>query len=154
MAESPGYKNLLRFLNDCQAEYLIVGGHAVMKYTEPLYTKDLDIWINASAQNSERVLRALAQFGAPLTQDKITAETFRQPDVVYQIGVAPVRVDVLTSITGVPFADAWGRRVEGSLFGVAVWFLSAEDLVRNKESTGRGSDVKHLKRFRRDETGH
>jgi len=99
MAENPHYKELLQLLNQFEVEYLIVGGHAVMKYGEPRYTKDLDVWIRNSAQNSIRVVAALKQFGAPLEQDGITAETFTGTQVVSQIGVAPVRVDILTEIT-------------------------------------------------------
>jgi len=106
MAENPHYKELLQLLNEFQVEYLIVGGFAVMKYGEPRYTKGLDIWVNNSAQNSRRVVRALKKFGAPLDHDGITPETFTERQVVYQIGIAPVRVDILTEITGVKFADA------------------------------------------------
>jgi hypothetical protein len=76
MAESPHYKELLRLLDECQVEYLIVGGYAVMKYTEPRYTKDQDIWIRNSPENSRRLFQALAKFGAPLNHDGITPETF------------------------------------------------------------------------------
>src|SRR5258708_2251566 len=110
MAEAPHYKELLQLLREHHVEYLIVGGYAVMKYTEPRYTKDLDVWVNNSAQNSARVFDALVKFGAPLKHDGITPETFTQNSVVYQIGVAPVRIDFLTHITGVEFADAWRGR--------------------------------------------
>jgi hypothetical protein len=88
MAESPHYKELLQLLNEFEVEYLIVGGYAVMKYGEPRYTKDLDVWVRNSAQNSIRVVAALKQFGAPLEHDGINAETFTGKQVVYQIGVA------------------------------------------------------------------
>src|SRR5215471_14384024 len=98
MAESPHYKELLRILNDYEVEYLIVGGYAVMKYTEPRYTKDLDVWVHNSSQNSVRLFHALAKFGAPLKHDGVTPETFTHEKIVYQIGVAPVRIDILTNI--------------------------------------------------------
>jgi len=110
MAEKPHYRELLQLLNDFEVEYLIVGGYAVMKYGEPRYTKDLDVWVRNSAPNSIRVVAALKQFGAPLDHDGITAETFTGKQVVYQIGVAPVRVDILTEITAVEFSDACKRR--------------------------------------------
>src|SRR3981189_295593 len=94
MAESPHYRELLQLLNEFEVEYLIVGGFAVMKYGEPRYTKDLDVWVHNSAQNSIRVVAALKQFRAPLDHDGINAETFTGKQVVYQIGVAPVRVDI------------------------------------------------------------
>src|SRR5277367_2285383 len=111
MAENPRYRELLLLLNELEVEYLIVGGFAVMKYGEPRYTKDLDVWVSNSAQNSGRVVAALKKFGAPLDHDRITADTFTDKQLVYQIGVAPVRIDILTGITGVEFRDAWTKRV-------------------------------------------
>ena len=111
MAESPEYRELLQLLNEFEVDYLIVGGFAVMKYGEPRYTKDLDVWIHNSLPNCIRVIGALKKFGAPLDNDGITAETFSGKQVVYQIGIAPVRIDILTAITGVEFADAWKNKV-------------------------------------------
>src|SRR5215470_8462316 len=124
MAENPHYKELLQHLNEFQVEYLIVGGFAVMKYGEPRYTKDLDIWVNCSAENSHRVVAALNKFGAPLSSDGVTVETFVGKQVVYQIGVAPVRIDILTEITGVEFSNAWKNRIPSTLFGIPVHFIS------------------------------
>src|SRR5258708_2875036 len=145
MAENPHYRELLQLLNEFDVEYLIVGGYAVMKYGEPRYTKDLDVWVYNSPQNSLRVVGALKKFGAPLDFDGITAETFSQKQVVYQIGIAPVRVDILTEITGVEFPDAWEKRVASTFFGVPVNFISLDDLVANKQALGRSSDLKDLK---------
>ncbi len=134
MAENPHYKELLQVLNEYQVEYLIVGGFAVMKYGEPRYTKDLDVWVHNVPENAVRVVEALKKFGAPLDHDGITAETFTG-QVVYQIGVAPVRIDILTEITGVSFADAWVRKVASTFSGVPVHFISLDDLIK-QESTG------------------
>ena len=146
MAENPHYKELLQLLNEFEVEYLIVGGFAVMKYSEPRYTKDLDIWVHNSRQNSLRVVEALRKFGAPIDHDKVTAETFTNKQVVYQIGIAPVRIDILTDITGVKFPDAWRKRVASTFFGMPVHFISLDDLVANKQALGRSSDLKDLKR--------
>ena len=146
MAESPHYKELLQLLNDFEVEYLIVGGFAVMKYSEPRYTKDLDVWVHNSRQNALRVIEALKEFGAPLEHDKVTSETFTDKQVVYQIGIAPVRIDILTEITGVKFPAAWSNRVRGTFFGVPVHFISLDDLLTNKQALGRSSDLKDLKR--------
>jgi predicted nucleotidyltransferase len=135
----------LKLLNEFEVEYLIVGGFAVMKYGEPRYTKDLDVWVHNSAQNSLRVVGALKKFGAPLEHDGITSETFTGKQVVYQIGIAPVRIDILTEITGVQFPDSWGKRVASTFFGVPVNFISLDDLVTNKKALGRSSDLKDLK---------
>ena len=145
MAENPHYKELLQLLNEFEVEYLIVGGFAVMKYGEPRYTKDLDVWVHNSRQNSLRLVEALKKFGAPLAHDAITAETFAKKQVVYQIGVAPVRIDILTEITGVEFSNAWKKRVASTFFGVPVHFISLDDLVTNKKALGRSSDLKDLK---------
>jgi hypothetical protein len=144
MAENPHYRELLLLLNEFKAEYLIVGGFAVMKYGEPRYTKDLDVWVHNSPQNSLRVIEALKKFGAPLEHDGITAETFAEKQVVYQIGVAPVRIDILTEITGVQFSNAWTKRVASTFFGVPAHFISLDDLVTNKQALGRSSDLKDL----------
>src|SRR5882672_6317026 len=128
MAENPHYRELLQLLNEFQVEYLIVGGFAVMKYGEPRYTKDLDLWVHNSSENSLRVVDALRKFGAPLDHDGITARTFTEKQVVYQIGIAPVRIDILTEITGVEFSDAWRKRVASTFFSVPVHFIALGDL--------------------------
>ena len=87
MAESPHYRELLRTLNEFEVEYLVVGGYAVMKYTEPRYTNDLDLWVDNSRRNSVRLYDALAKFGAPLHKDGVTPETFTKESIEYQIGV-------------------------------------------------------------------
>ena len=144
MAENPHYKELLQLLNQFDVEYLIVGGYAIMKYGEPRYTKDLDVWVHNSAQNSVRVVEALKKFGAPLDHDGINSETFAGKQVVYQIGVAPVRIDILTEITSVDFREAWKKRVASSFFGVPVHFISLNDLLTNKRALGRHSDLTDL----------
>ena len=149
MAENPHYKELLQRLNEFEVRYLIVGGYAIMKYTEPRFTKDLDIWVENSAENSLRVFEALKRFGAPLEFDKINPETFTRGDLTYQIGIAPVRIDILTHITGVEFSAAWRDRVIGSIFGVPVHFISLDQLIANKQATGRSSDLEQLKHIRK-----
>jgi hypothetical protein len=146
MAQNPDYKELLLLLNESNVEYLIVGGFAVMKYGEPRYTKDLDLWVHNSRENSGRVVQALKKFGAPIERDRIDPATFEEKQVVYQIGIAPVRIDILTSITGVEFSDAWKRRVPSTFFGVPVHFISLDDLTANKRAMGRSSDLKDLRR--------
>ena len=146
MAENPDYKELLQLLNEFKVDYLIVGGYAVMKYSEPRYTKDLDVWVHNSVPNSLRLVKALEKFGAPLEQDEITAETFAEKQIVYQIGIAPVRIDILTQITGVEFPDAWTNRVPSTFFGVPAHFISQADLETNKRALGRASDLEDLKR--------
>ena len=147
MAENPDYKELLQLLTEFDVRYLIVGGYAIMKYAEPHYTKDLEIWIENSAENSLHLFEVLKRFGAPLESDKITPATFTQSDLTYQIGIAPVRIDILTRITNVQFPDAWEKRVSGTMFSVPVHFLSLDDLITNKQATGRSSDLEQLRKI-------
>ena|SRR5256885_587218 len=116
-----------------------------MKYGEPRYTKDLDVWVHNSPENSHRVVVALKKFGAPLEQDGITGDTFTQKQLVYQIGIAPVRIDILTEITGIEFSSAWEKRVASTFFGIPVQFISLEDLTANKRALGRLSDLRDLR---------
>ena len=103
------YRDLLKTLNAAGVRYLVVGAYAVMAHTEPRYTKDLDVWVDPAEANAHAVFLALAEFGAPL--QGITAWDFTQPETFYQLGVSPVRVDILTSLSGIEFAAAWERRV-------------------------------------------
>lgn len=147
MADSPDFKELLHRFNEKKAEYLIVGGYAVMKYTEPRFTKDLDVWIRNSPENAAKVYEALAEFGAPLQKDGLVPEDFTSEDMTYQIGVTPVRIDVLTRISGIQFAQAWTNRVAGTFFGLTVYFISLDDLIINKKAAGRTSDLEQLELF-------
>ena len=144
----PTLQRTLQLFNEFEVEYLSVGGFAVMKYGEPRYTKDLDVWVHSSSQNSLRLIAALKKFGAPLEHDGITARTFTEP-VVYQIGIDPVRIDILTEITGVKFPGAWTRRVASTFFGVPVNFISLDNLITNKRALGRDSDLKDLRQNRK-----
>ena len=147
MADSPDLKELLRAFNEKKAEYLIVGGYAVMKYTEPRFTKDLDVWIRNSPENAAKVYEALAEFGAPLQKDALLPKDFTSEDMTYQIGVAPVRIDILTRISGIQFPEAWQNRVAGTFFGLPVYFISLSDLITNKKAAGRSSDLEQLELF-------
>jgi hypothetical protein len=124
-----------------------------MKYTEPRYTKDLDVWVETSAENSSRVFKALKEFGAPVESDNITPDTFTCTEITYQIGIAPIRIDILTQITGVDFSAAWKNRVKGTIFGISVPFISLHHLIANKKATGRSSDLEQLEHIskRRDQ---
>ena len=115
------------------------GGYAVMLYTEPRYTKDLDIWVEPTQENAQKVFLALAEFGAPLAG--MAPTEFAQPDVIYQLGMPPSRIDVLTSITGVRFADAWAGKTVASFGDLQVYFIGTADLIQNKRATGRPTDL-------------
>jgi predicted nucleotidyltransferase len=141
------YRDLLKSLNAAKVRYLIVGGYAVMVHAEPYYTKDLDIWIDRSQSNAEAVFRALREFGAPLRE--IGVQDFTEPDVFYQVGIEPVRVDVMTSVAGLDFDPAWARRKVVDFDGELAAALSLEDLITSKEAAGRATDRQHLRRLRK-----
>ncbi len=133
---------MLSALSDAGAEFLVVGAHAVAFHGQPRATGDLDLWIRPTTNNAKRVRTALETFGAPLFN--LTIEDLRTPELVFQIGVVPCRIDILTSITGVEFGPAWSRRVETDIEGVRVCVLGRQDLLRNKQATGRVKDLLDL----------
>ena len=120
-------------------EYLVVGAYALAAHGLPRATGDIDIWVRPTPDNAERVLRALRAFGAPLLD--LAREDLLRPDTAFQIVVAPGRIDLLTGLTGLTFEEAWPARITTSIEGVAVPVIGREDLLRNKEATGRPQDV-------------
>jgi hypothetical protein len=120
-------------------EYLVVGAYALAAHGRVRATGDLDVWVRPTAVNAKLVMEALAAFGAPL-QD-LTAQDLTQPGVVFQIGVAPLRIDVLTSIDGVGFDEAWDERLHANFAGQAIPVLSTRHLIRNKRAVGRMQDL-------------
>jgi predicted nucleotidyltransferase len=140
-------KQLLLAFNAHGVEYLVVGGWAVGFYSDPRSTKDIDLFIRSEVGNSEAVFHALAEFGAPLTG--LTPADFRDnPNSVFQVGHVPVRADILQSIDGVDFDEAWPHRVEVSLEGVPVHVVSAEHLIQNKLASGRLRDLADVEAIR------
>lgn len=132
------FHDLLQAFIDHDVRFLIVGAYALAVYGRPRATGDLDIWIASEPANAARAYRALAQFGAPLHD--LTEADLATPGVVFQIGVAPARIDLLTRISGVTFEDAWPRRIQGSYGELAVPVLGREDFLINKRATGRIKD--------------
>lgn len=118
---------------------MVIGGYAVIQYGEPRFTKDLDIWIKADPANAAAVYRALKEFGAPLAG--LTEADFAEEGYFYQMGVPPVRVDVLMSVTGLTFEQAWGRRVDVPFDDLKVTFIAKEDLIIIKRASGRPQDL-------------
>jgi predicted nucleotidyltransferase len=129
----------LKIFNDNQVEYLIVGGYAVIRYTEPRYTKDIDLWVRADKQNAAAVFKALKDFGAPLSG--MSENDFAYEGYFYQVGIPPVRIDILMSITGLKFDEAWNQRVETDFDGVKANFISREDLITAKLAAGRPQEI-------------
>lgn len=130
---------MLSALSAAGVEFLVVGAHALAAHGVPRATGDLDLWVRATAENAERVWGALEHFGAPLHD--LTMDDLARPDVVFQIGVVPQRIDLLTSITGVTFDDAWENRVHVEIGELEVPVLGRSELVRNKRAVGRTRDL-------------
>lgn len=133
------FVEMLSALNETGADFLIVGAHAVAAHGHPRATGDLDIWVRSTSENAQRVLRALGEFGAPLSN--LSLEDLSHPNTVFQIGVSPCRIDILTSITGVDFAKAWTNKIEIQVEGLTVFCIGKNDLLHNKKATGRPQDL-------------
>lgn len=148
LRSSGDFRELLSLFNAEKVRYLIVGGFALAHYGRPRYTKDLDIWVDRSEENARRVFRALTKFGAPL--ENLSYRDFSEPEVVFQVGVEPLRIDLLTDITGVQFEGAWSRR-ESSMYGVVpVQVIGKDDYIANKRASGRPSDLRDIEALLED----
>ncbi len=147
MATNPDFKDLFVALGDAGADYLIVGAHAVMFYTEPRSTKDVDVWVRPTPDNAVRVYHALAVFGAPLAD--VSPDDFSVAGTIFQIGIAPNRIDVLTSIDGVDFDEAWATKVDASYGGAPIHLIARELLLRNKRTVNRLQDQLDVERLER-----
>ena len=139
MQPNRDFRDLFAALNAAGAEYLLVGGYALAFHDAPRSTGDLDVWIDPTPENAARVLRALAAFGAPLAD--LTATDLATPGVVFQMGVRPSRIDVLTSIDGVEFREAWSERVGAHYGDQPIHVIGLRHLLRNKRASGRPQDV-------------
>jgi hypothetical protein len=139
---NPDFRDLFAALNGARANYLVVGAHAVSFYAEPRFTKDLDVWVEASAANAPRVLAALQDFGAPL--EGVAEADFHAPGATLQIGVAPNRIDIITDISGVRFAAAWPNRLASTFGDQSIWIIGRADLILNKTASARPQDLLDL----------
>ena len=147
MLTSPDFRELLSILEKHKVRYLVVGGYAVMKYTEPRFTKDLDLWVSTDKENSKAVYEALKEFGAPLKD--LSPADFTQEGYFYQMGNPPFRLDVMMSIPGVTFETAWSNREKVHLEGLVVPFISKGDLINAKEASGRDQDLIDARELRK-----
>ncbi len=134
------FRDLLAALLASGARFLVVGAHAMAVHGVPRATGDLDVWISRDAENAERVWSALLRFGPPLEAMGVSREDLTRPDLVVQIGLPPRRIDVLTTISGVGFDEAWTGRSTHDVAGLPVPFLGRSELVRNKRASGRAKD--------------
>jgi len=144
---SPDYEDLFSTLNVYKIKYLVVGAHAVSFYAQPRFTKDLDVWVPAELNDSRRVYDALKAYGAPLRD--LMPESFAEPGLVLQIGVAPVRVDIMTVVPGVTAREAWKRRVKSKYGRTSIHVLGLSELIRAKQTSGRPQDKLDLAKLRK-----
>ncbi len=133
------FRDLLRALSAADARFLVVGAYAVSFHAEPRTTGDLDIWVEATPENAVRVHTALESFGAPLAE--LTVDDLATPGIVFQMGLPPRRIDILTSITGVDFADAWPARVAARYGDVDFSIIGRDALIANKRALARPKDL-------------
>ena len=132
------YKEMLQILLNNEVKFLVVGAYAMGAYGYPRATGDFDIWIEASPDNSRKIYKALSEFGASLSD--ITKDTFIKEGIIFQIGVAPRRIDIITHIDGVNFQEAYKSRKSVEIETLPIPFISKENLIKNKQSTGREKD--------------
>jgi hypothetical protein len=141
------FRDLLECLEHEGVEYVLVGAYALAFHGAPRATGDIDVLVRASEVNAERVWRALCAFGAPLAAAGVALQDLATPGLVYQIGLPPRRIDILTEITGVSFDEAWASRVFAELDGLTVPFLGRETLIANKRASGRLKDLADVERL-------
>ena len=140
-AWSTDFLDILHELIEADVDFMVVGAHALAVHGIPRSTLDLDIWVHASEENASKVIAALKAFGAPLAAHNVAESDFVQPGTVYQLGLPPNRIDLLTSISGVEFSDAKVDRVEVEVEGMTVSFIGAHAQLQNKRASGRDKDL-------------
>lgn len=136
------FRDLLELFNAHKVEYLVVGAYALAYHGAPRYTGDIDIYVKPDAVNAQRIIAALHEFG--FGSVGLTAADFQSPDNVIQLGVPPVRVDIITSITGVSWEEAFSGRVEGKYGDTPVHYIGREQFILNKRALGRKKDLADL----------
>ena len=141
------FRDLLACLAAEGVEFVIVGAYAVAFHGVPRTTGDIDVFVRPTQENAVRVWRALVAFGAPIRSSGVNDGDFAAPGIVYQIGLPPRRIDILTEISGLGFEDAWASRVPADVAGATVHFIGRDALVRNKRAAGRAKDLADLERL-------
>jgi predicted nucleotidyltransferase len=142
MVLNQDFREFIQSLNDNQVRYLVTGGYAVAFHGHPRYTKDIDIWIDRSRNNANKITAALQQFG--FASLELNVEDFLEPDQVVQLGHPPNRIDLLTSLTGISFDTCYDNRIVVNVEGLEINFINLENLRANKRATGRYQDLADL----------
>ena len=136
------YEELLRLLNKSKVKYCIVGSYAVAFYARPRYTKDMDIFVEPTAENGKRIIKALSEFG--FQGLNLKEDDFSQKGMIVQLGYEPIRIDILTSIEGCSFEEVWEGRKKATYGKEKVFIIGIEELVKNKKSSQRKRDMADL----------
>ena len=142
---SPDYEDLFKTLNAYKIKYLVVGAHAVGFYTVPRFTKDLDVWIPPALNNAAQLYKALRAFGAPLRD--LTVAHFKDPSTILQIGVSPVRIDLMLGVPGVAWEEAWKHRKRSRYGKTPIHILGISELIQAKKAANRPQDRLDLKQL-------
>ena len=143
------FRDLLVLLADAGVEFVIVGAYALAFHGAPRASGDIDLFVRPSPANAQRVFDVLVRFGAPLESAGVTAADFTSPGTVYQIGLPPRRIDLLTEISGLTFDEAWVSRIDAEVDGRTIPFIGREALLKNKGATGRLKDLADAERLRK-----
>jgi hypothetical protein len=136
------FRDLLELFNKNSVEYVIVGGYALAFHGAPRYTGDLDIFVSVSEDNAHRIMQALNEFG--FGSVGLSPQDFNEPKNVIQLGYPPVRIDIVTSISGVSWEEAFQNRVSGRYGDIAVYYIGREQFIKNKRAVGRKKDLADL----------
>jgi hypothetical protein len=136
---NPVFRDILSVFIEQKVEFLVVGGYAMAAHRLPRATKNLDLWVRPTAENAARVLRALDAFGA--SRHGLTLEDLQTEGTIYQVGVPPNRVDVITLVEGVAFESAWSDRIEVDIDGIRIPVIGRTHLIANKRRVGRPQDL-------------
>ena len=139
------FNELLRAFNDHKVDYLVVGAHALAAHGHVRATKDLDVWIRPEIENAHRTVQALRSYGAPLHD--LTEKDLATPGTIFQIGIPPLRIDILTKIDGVEFAAAWQDRLQANFGNESASVISLKHLIANKKASGRPQDLVDVQRI-------
>jgi hypothetical protein len=144
------FVDLLSALQDHGVEFVVVGAWALAVHGHPRATGDLDVLVRPESGNAQRLLAALTAFGAPVKAHGLTAADFTRPGTVYQLGLPPRRIDLMTSISGVDFDAAWASHLARDLGSRLIPFLGRTELIRNKRASGRAKDLADVERLERE----
>ncbi len=141
------YKEFIKLLNETKVEYLVVGAFALAFHGLPRYTGDIDFWVNNTEANSKKVYSCLKEFGFPMS--KITERDFMSEDLIFQMGYPPVRIDIITGVSGLNFENSFKNKEIRKSGSIKIYYINIDDLKKNKKASGRAKDLADLEEIRK-----